>query len=164
MNANTGILSSQGIEILPEENVLRRDVGKDQVDFGLVTGGTASDNSPDDLQHWGNTGSTGDHTEVSNHIGSVDEGALGSTDTDGLANHERGHVLGDVALGIRLDQEIEVSGLVVTRNGSVRADNLLGSAIGLLERGANGDVLADRKTKDGLGGRELEAVAVRLSC
>lgn len=148
MDTDTGILSSQTIEILLEENILRGDVGEDQVDFGLVTGGAASDNSPHHLQHRGNTGSTGDHTEVTDHVRSIDESTLGPTDADGLANHEGGHVLGDVSLGVGLDEDIEEAGLVVTRDGSVGADNLLGGAVGLDNWGANGDVLADGKAKD----------------
>lgn len=53
--------------------------------------------------------------------------------------------------------------LVITRNGSVRADNLLGGAIGLEARSTNGDVLADRETEDVLGAGELEAVAIAQS-
>jgi hypothetical protein len=37
---------------------------------------------------------------VSDHVRSVDESALGAADLDSLTDNERGHVLGDVALGV----------------------------------------------------------------
>jgi hypothetical protein len=68
-------------------------------------------------------------------------------------------VLGDVALGVGLDEEVEVAGLVVSGDGGVGADDFLGGAVGLLDRGADGDVLADGEAEDrGLCG-ELESVA-----
>jgi hypothetical protein len=48
---------------------------------------------------------------------------------------------------------------VVARDRGVGADNLFGCAIGLLDVGANGDVLTDRKAEDAAFGGELEAVA-----
>lgn len=49
---------------------------------------------------------------------------------------------------------------MVTRDGGVRADNLLGRTIGLDTGGADGDVLADGEAEDVLGAGELEAVAI----
>lgn len=49
---------------------------------------------------------------------------------------------------------------MVAGDGRVRAHNLLGGAVGLLDGGADGDVLADGEAEDGGGGGELEAVAV----
>lgn len=160
MDADTGVLGGERVEVLLEEDILGRDVGKDEVYLGLVSSSAASDDGPDDLEHRGDSSATGDHTEVTDHVGGVDEGALGATDADALADDERGHVLGDVALGVRLDQKVEVAGLVVTRDGGVRADNLLGRTIGLDTGGADGDVLADGEAEDVLGAGELEAVAI----
>lgn len=159
VDADTLVLSSQGLEVFPEEDILRGDVGKDQVDLGLVASLATADNGADNLQHGGDTSASSDHTKVTNHVGSVDEGTLGAADSDALADHERGHVLGDVALGVGLDQEVEEAGLVVARDGSVRADDFLGRAIGLGEGSTDGDVLADRETEDGSSRRQLEAVA-----
>lgn len=47
---------------------------------------------------------------------------------------------------------------MVAADWGVGPDDLLGSAIGLGEGGADGDVLADGEAKDGVGGGELEAV------
>lgn len=137
VDADASILLGEGIEVFFEEDILGGDIGKDEVDLGLVSGSSTSDNSAHDLEHRSDTSATGDHTEVSDHVRGVDKGTLGATDTDGLANNKRGHVLGDVALGVGLDQEIEVTGLVVTRDGSVRANNLLGGAVRLDDGGAN---------------------------
>jgi hypothetical protein len=69
-------------------------------------------------------------------------------------------VLGDVALGVGLDEQVEVAGLVVAGDGSVGADNLLGAAIRLRQVGTDGDVLADRETEDMTRGGKLESVTV----
>lgn len=138
---------------------MRSNIGKDQINLGLISGGPASDNGPHDLQHRGDSGTTGDHSEVPNHVGSVSESTLGAADTDGLAHNERSHVLGDVALGVGLDEDVKVARLVVTRHRSVRADNFLGGAIRLGKLSTDGDVLADGEAEDGRGVIELEAVA-----
>lgn len=151
VDANASILLGKGIKVLLEENILRGNIGKDQIDFGLITGGPSPDDGPHDLQHRSNSSPAGNHAEVSHHVRSVDKGTLRSTDTNRLANHERGHVLGNIALGVGLDEKVKVTGLVVTRDGSVGADNLLGGAVGLDDGSANGDMLADGETQDGLG-------------
>jgi hypothetical protein len=137
VNADTRVLLSEGVEVLLEKNILGSNVGKDEVDLGLVSGSSAANDGADDLEHGSDSSTASNHTKVSNHIGSIDKGALGATDLDGLTDGERGHVLGDVALRIRLDQEVDVAGLVVTRDGSVGTNNLLGSAVGLGARSAN---------------------------
>jgi hypothetical protein len=68
-------------------------------------------------------------------------------------------VLRDVALGIRLDQEVDKARLVIAGNRGVRSDNFLDGSIRLRKVSANGDVLADGKAKNASGRRELESVA-----
>lgn len=164
MNADVAVLLGESIEVLLEKNVLGGDVGEDEVDLGLVAGSTSTNNGANDLQHGGDARASSDHAEVANHVGGVDEGALGATDADGLANLKGGHVLRDVALGVRLDQEVDKARLVVARDGGVRSDNLLDGSIRLRKVGANGDVLADGKTKNASGRGELESVAIRFAC
>lgn len=159
VHAEAAVLLGESIEVLLEENVLGRDVGEDEVDLGLVACGTATDDGADDLEHGGDTGTSGDHAKVTDHVRGVDEGTLGTLDLERLANLERGHVLGDVAGGVGLDQEVKVAGLVVARDGGVGAHDLLGGAIGLGAVGADGDVLADGKAKNTLLGGEAEPVA-----
>lgn len=159
VDADTLVLLGEGVEVLLEENVLRGDVGKDEVDLGGVAGSAAADNGADDLEHRGDAGAAGNHAKVADHVGGVDKGALGAADANGLADDERGHHLGDVTLGVRLDEQVKVAGLVVAGDGGVGADNLLGGAVGLGEGCADGDVLADGEAEDRLGRGELEAVA-----
>ena len=159
VNAETLVLGSERVEVLLEQNILGGDVGKDEVDLGLVASLAAADDGADNLQHGGDAGATGDHAKVTDHVGGVDEGALGAADLDGLSDSEAGQVLADVAGGVRLDQEVEVAGLVVAADGGVRADDLLGATVGLLEDGADGDVLADGEAKDRGGVGKLEPVA-----
>jgi hypothetical protein len=73
-------------------------------------------------------------------------------------------VLGDVALRIRLDQEVDESRLVVAGNRGIRSDDFLDGSIRLRKVGANGDVLADGKTQDVLLRGELESVARGFCC
>lgn len=113
MNADALVLGRQDVEVLAEEDVLRGDVGEDEVDLGLVAVGAATDDGADNLQHRGDAGATGNHAKVADHVGGVDKGALGAADANGLASLERGHHLGDVALGVGLDKEVKVAGLVV---------------------------------------------------
>lgn len=95
---------------------------------------------------------------MADHVGSINEGTLGSLDTNSLSDGEAGHVLADVAGRVGLDQEVEVARLVITADGSIGPDHLLGAAVGLRDSGTNGDVLADWKTEDGPGRGEVEAV------
>ena len=55
-------------------------------------------------------------------------------------------MLRDVAGGIGLDEEIEVAGLVVTRDGSVGSYNFFLGLIRLFQGGCNRDMLADGET------------------
>lgn len=100
MNADAGVLGGKSVKVLLEENVLGANVGEDEVDLGLVSSLSATNNSADDLKHGGDSSATSDHTKVSDHVRSVDESALGAADLDSLTDNERGHVLGYVALGV----------------------------------------------------------------
>lgn len=159
MHADALVLLGERVEVLLEQNVLLGDVGKDEIDLGGVASLAAADNGADDLEHGGDTSTAGDHAKVTDHVGSVDESALGALDADSLANGKTGHVLGDVTGRVGLDEEIEVAGLVVTRDGGVGADDFLGGAIGLGEMGADRDVLADGEAEDIGWVGESEAVA-----
>lgn len=158
MDPEAGILLGESIEVLPEKNVLLGDVGEDEIDLGLVAGSTSTDDGLDNLEHGGDAGSSSNHTKVPHHVRSVDESTLWTAHSDSLANSESGQVLGDVAGGVGLDEQVEVAGLVIARDGGIRANNLLAGAVGLGDGGANRDVLTDRKTKDRGRGGELESV------
>lgn len=158
VHAETLILLGQLLELLLEQDVIRVDVGKDQVDLGgIVTtvAGTVANDRLDDLQHGGDTRATGDHTNVPAHVGRVHHGTLGAAHLHGLSDLQLGQVLGDVALGVGLDEQVEVAGFIVRGDGSVRADNLLGLAG---DGGGKRDVLADGEAQDVGGARQGEAV------
>lgn len=140
------VLLGKLVQLLLEQNILSHDIGKDQVNLGGVVttvAGTVADDGFNDLQHGGDTGTTSDHTNVAAHVGSVDHGTLGATDLHGIAKLQLGQVLGDVTLGVSLDQEVEVAGLIVGGDGGVRANNFL-AANGSSQR----DVLTDGQTED----------------
>lgn len=113
VDAEALIFSRERIEVLLEQNVLLGDVGEDQVDLGAVTCLAAADDSLDDLQHGRDSRAARNHTKVAHHVGRVGEGALGATHADRLAHGERREVLADVAGGVRLDEEVEVTGLLI---------------------------------------------------
>ncbi len=96
---------------------------------------------------------------MADHVGGIDKSALGASDLDGLSNSQGSQVFGDIAGGVRLDEEIEIAGLVVTGNRGVRADYFLSRAIGLLNVGTDGNMLANGETEDVSGRWELESVA-----
>lgn len=161
VDAEALVLGGERVQVLLEQDVLLRDVGEDEVDLGAVAGGlAAADDGLDDLQHGRDAGAAGDHAEVAHHVGGVGEGALGPAHADGLAGGERGEVPADVARRVRLDQQVEVAGLLVAADGRVRADDLLGAAVGLREDGADADVLPDGEAEYVRGGGERESVAV----
>jgi hypothetical protein len=80
-----------------------------------------------------------------------------------LPNDKGSHVFRDVTGGIGLDEEVEVAGLVVPRDGSIGTNNLFVGTVGLGEGRRNGDMLADGEPKDGISRGKLESVALRVS-
>lgn len=158
VDAETIVLLGQLVELLLEQDIVGVDVGEDQVDLGGVVttvAGTVANNSLDDLQHGGDTRATGDHTNVTAHIGSVHHGALGSAHLHGLADLQLAQVLGDVTLRVGLDEQVKVACLVVRGDGGVGADNLLGLAG---DGGGERDVLADGQAQDVGGAGQGKAV------
>lgn len=145
------VLGAELVKLLLKQNVLGVNVGEDQVNLGTVVAavaGAVADDSLNNLEHGSDTGTTRDHTNVATHVGGVDHGTLGTADLHGLADLQLSQVLGDVTLGVSLDQQIEVTGLVVGGDGGVGTDDLLGLTG---NSGGEGDVLADRETQD-IGG------------
>ena len=142
------ILLLELVQLLLEQDILGVDVGKDQVHLGGVVTtvpGTVADDGLDDLQHGGDTSTSGDHTNVTAHVGGVDHGTLGTAHLHGVTDLQGGQVLGDVTLGVSLDEEVKVTGIFVGGNRSVGAQNLLGLAVDV---GGERDVLTDGETQD----------------
>jgi hypothetical protein len=70
-------------------------------------------------------------------------------------------MLGDIASGVRLDEEVKVTLVFVRGDGSVRANDFFGLTG---DGGTEGNVLTDGEAEDvGFAG-ELETVAVYVSC
>lgn len=138
----------QLLELVSEKNIIGVDVGEDEVDLGSVVTtvtGTIADDSFDDLQHGSDTSATSDHTNVTAHVGGVHHGTLRAADLQIVSDLEGGEVLRDVSLGVSLDEQVKVTSLVVGRNRSVGADNLLGLA---LDGGSERDVLTNGETEN----------------
>lgn len=58
------------------------------------------------LEHGGESGTAGNHSDLTAHVGRVVELSLGSTGINGVANNELGEHLGNVSLRVRLKLEI----------------------------------------------------------
>lgn len=137
VHAETLVLSRKRIQVLLEQDILLRDIGKDQINLSAIARLAASDNRLDDLQHGGNARAAGNHTKVPHHVGRIRESALGPADADGLADGQGSEVLADVTGGVGLDEQVEEAGLLVAADGRVAADDFLVRAIGLVEHGAD---------------------------
>lgn len=119
VNIDLLVLLDQCVEVLLEKDILGRNIGKDKINTGHVTILAAADDGPDDLQHRRDASTASNHAKMLHHVWFVNEGALGPTYPDSLTDDEGGHVLGDIALRIGLDQEIKVARLVVARDRGV---------------------------------------------
>lgn len=158
IHAETLIFLSQLIKLLLEQDIVRVDVGEDQIHLSSVlttVARTVANDGLNDLQHRSDTGTTGDHPNVTAHVGGVHHGALGSAHLHGLPDMHLRQVLGDVTLGIRLDEQVEIACLMVRGNGGVRADDLLGLTG---DAGGERDMLTDGQTQDVGGVGQSKAV------
>lgn len=150
-----GVLGGERVEFVLEQNILGVHVGKDEINLGLVTSRTSTHNGLGNLQHGSDTSTAGNHTKVSNHVGSVYHGALGPSDLHLVANLEVRNVLGNVARGVRLDEEINMALVFVRGDGSVGADDFLGLAG---DSSSERNVLANGEAEDVGGAGQFEAV------
>jgi len=163
VDAEARVFTSELVQVLLQENVLLVHVGEDEVNLGLVAGGSASEDSLDDLQHRGDTSTTSDHTEVPNHVGSVDHSALGALDLHLVADVEGCQVTADVASRVALDEQVKVAWVDIGRDRGVGTDDLfVGDSLSLwvldVEVGSDRDVLANGQTEDAVRGGQGEAV------
>lgn len=77
---------NQVIELDAEEDIILIDVGVDEGELGRVT--RVEERVASDLEHRSNTSTTSDHAELRRQVGSEDELALGTLDTDVIPNLE----------------------------------------------------------------------------
>jgi hypothetical protein len=163
VHAEARVLAGKLVQVLSKKNVLLVDVCEDKIDLSLVAGRSASEDGLGNLQHGSDTSSTSDHTEVSDHVGSVNHSALGALDLHLVADVESREVTADVTGRVALDEQVEVAGVDIGGDGSVGAhDFLVGGGLGLgvlnIEVGGDGDVLADGQAEDAVRGGQGEAV------
>lgn len=90
----------QFFQVVLEKDIFLVDVGVDKTNSGFV--GWVAENSANDLNHGGDTGTPGNHAEVAAEARGIDEVALGTFDTDGVANLEVSKDPGNVTLLISL--------------------------------------------------------------
>lgn len=86
VHAKEGVLSCEGIKVLAQKNILRRDICKDEIDLGLVSGWAGANDGANDLQHRGDAGAAGDHADAAGQAGVVDKGAARAAHANGLAD------------------------------------------------------------------------------
>jgi len=163
VHAEARVLTGELVQVLLQKNVLLVDVCEDEVDLGLISGSSASEDSLGDLQHGSDTGTASNHTEVPHHVGSVNHGALGALDLQLVADLESCEVTADVTGGVALDEQVDIAGLNIGGDGGVGAhDFLVGNGLGLgvldIEVGGDRDVLANGQAEDAVRGGQGEAV------
>lgn len=152
VNTEVLMICRKLIQVLLEEDILLVNIGKEEVDLSLVLG--ILRDSADNLEHRRDSGSSGDHGEGARHVWRVHELSLGPAALDGLPDLHVRHEFGNVASGVRLDQKVEVTAVRIRGDRSVGANDFF-AVDGRRQR----DVLADGKTENRVGLREVEFVA-----
>lgn len=104
-----GISLGIAIKLLLEQNIFFGLVGEDKGDLGLVVTGVLVEDLADDLKHGGDTRATGDHTDVVNALLRPVVLGNGALDIKGLANLEVVNMLAHLALGVDLNDEVNVT-------------------------------------------------------
>jgi len=126
------------LKVIPEKDVFLVNVSVDESNGGAVE--RVPQGSADDLNHRGNTSSTGDHAEMTNRVGGVSEVALWTFDPDAVTNLQSRNIFGDVALLVALDNEVEVATVVVVADGGVAPYDFLATNVS-----RHRDMLSDRE-------------------
>lgn len=138
-------------KIVLEKDIFLVYVGVDEADGSFIC--RVAEDSANNLNHGGNTGTTGNHAEVVAEARGVDKVALGAFDTDSVANLEAGKDTRNVTLLVSLDEKFEFSMVVVTTHGGVATSYKLS-----INFCGHGDVLTNRKAKNILSPAKLKAV------
>lgn len=150
------VLGGNGVQLLLEQNVVVVHVGVDEVNLGVVggIGGNVSQN----LVHGGDAGSSTNHAEGLDQAVVVDKVALGAPHLHSVTNGQLRHVLGDVSLGVGLDENVEVALVVqVGRGGGVGTQHLLASNVGRKRH-----VLSDGQTQHVGGSGQAKSIDGRI--
>lgn len=106
--AGVGVL--QLLQLLLQENVLLTDVAEDKGDLGLVLG--VLEDLASQLVHGGDTSTTGDQADMLVLVGLPGVFGDRSFELQALVDVHAVQVLGHGAVGVDLDYEVEVAGLL----------------------------------------------------
>ena len=119
-----GVLVLELLELGLEDDVVGGDVAVDERNLGLVLG--VLEDGAGELVHGGDSGATSDQSDVVVLVGLPRVLGDRSLHLKRLAGCHAVHVLGHDASGVPLDNEVEVTGSVLVRDGGVWADRGLG--------------------------------------
>ena len=147
-----GELVLELLEFGLEQDIIGGDVTEDKRDLGLVLG--VLEDGAGELVHGGDSGATSDQSDVVVLVGLPRVLGDRSLHLKRLARCHVVHVLGHDATRIPLDNEVEVAGCVLVRDGGVWADGGLGH-LGALVLG--NERAGDVETGDGIFVVELES-------
>lgn len=117
------VLLGNLVEIRLQQDIVRSQRAVDQVHLGFVLG--VFGNLVEQLEQGGDAGTTANQRDVLELVGlplPLDYRALERNSVVGL---QVGHVLGELALRVRLDYELNGALLVDVRNGCVGADDVI---------------------------------------
>lgn len=164
-----GVVLSKEVELLLQQNILRVYICVYEAELCAIL--RVLQSRADNLKHGCNSSAAGNHTQVPGERGRICELTLGAFDAYFISDFEQRNVLRDVSLLIglvqrlrtraipvthytHLNEQVEVSDIVITACGSVAAHYVLTAN---LRR--DGNMLANWETKDILGMRKRKAVA-----
>ena len=111
VHAEARVLASKLVQVLLQKDVLCVDVCENEINLSLVAGRSASEDGLGNLKHGSDTGTTSNHTEVPDHVGSVDHSALGTLDLELVTDLESCEVAADVTGRVALDEQVDVARL-----------------------------------------------------
>lgn len=115
VHSESGIFLGQLIQILLQQNILLAHISEQEINLGLVLNTSisnalsSSNYSADNLQHGRDSGSASNHTEMSDHVWSIDHCALWTLDLDRLSDNEGGHIFRDVSSRVRFNEKVKVT-------------------------------------------------------
>lgn len=146
------VVCRQLVQFLLQQDIAKCDVCIDEGDSGMIMG--VLQDGANDLQHWCDSCAAGNHAQVRAQSWLVVELSLWSFDANPLPNREKRDVAGNVALLVCFDHKIKMASVVIRRSRCIRASYYFPVDFSL-----NGNVLADRETKNIVWVGETKSVA-----
>ena len=161
-NVETRVLLGKLVEALTEKDILLGVVGVDEGDLGLVV--LVPSDSLNELPQGSDTRSTTNETNVAEFVGLVRELRDGTLELEFITLLQRVEVLGQLTVGVVLDQKVNVTSFLVRLDGGVGVDHILALVIlhVTLDEESRSVDKTRRRTSGSLNHVDLRVVVVRV--